>query len=165
MKRVRTFVPRNVLKELLARPGGKDRDEAIAAACEQVEMLREKSLEALDLAIDAIEAAARGSVRSKLSGEELSTILAEGDRIVNLAGTFGLAHLDAAARSLCDLAHALIESGVHDAEPVLVHARALKLFSPKDKSLAESQAELVLAELARFRAHFGAKPLLGADPC
>ncbi|HEY1612365.1 MAG TPA: hypothetical protein VGF97_01575 [Rhizomicrobium sp.] len=158
----RVFHPRNILQELLSRPGGKDRDQCITAALEQIESLRRPSLDAVDRAIAAIETMAREHAAG-LSRLDLANILQQGDLIVSIAGTYGHANLDMAARSLCDLAHALIEKERHDAEPIVVHARALRLFSSRAQPLTQAEAELVFAELARFRAHFGATCLLAAD--
>ena len=162
-KRVRIFVPRNVLQELLGRPGGKSRDDAVAGALEQIETLRDASLAALDATIEAVEIAARGPATGRFAPADLENMLQQADLIVTLAGTFGLEHLDAAARSLCDLTYVLLQIGRTDAEPVRVHARALRLFSPKNPPLSAKEAQLVLAELARFRSYFGAKSLLAAE--
>jgi hypothetical protein len=152
-------VPHNVLRELLTRPGGKSRINAIADAESEVETLRATSLEAIEAAIESIEAAARGQMTGRLSRAELECVLKEADLIVALADTFGLTHLDAAGRSLCDLTSSFLTTGQHDADPVRVHARALRLFSPKNKPLSDEEAQMVLTELVRFCAHFGARPL------
>src|SRR5215469_1343077 len=89
-------VPHNVLRELLSRPGGKSRVNAIADAESEVETLRATSLEAIEAAIESIEAAARGQMTGRLSHAELECVLKEADLIVALADTFGLTHLDAA---------------------------------------------------------------------
>jgi hypothetical protein len=155
-------IPRNALLDLLSRPGGKSRDQAIAEAENEVETLRATSLDAIELAIASIEATARGQMSQQLSDDELERVLAEADVIVGLAQIFGLAHLDAASRSMCDLASALIAAGRRDAQPVRVHVRALRLFAPRSTPLSDDEVKLVLAELARFRAHFGVRPLHAA---
>ena len=157
-KKARVFLPPSNLKDQLSRAGGKSRDEAVNAAIAGVEMLREKSMGAIELAIEAVEAVAEQGTNGALSESNLKDVLRNADEIVELAGTFRLQNLDAAGRSLCDLVGLLLKSSPYPAEPIAVHARALRLFAPGRPSLSAAQIEVVMGELARFRAFFEAKP-------
>lgn len=154
--KARVFLPPNALKALLSRPGGKSRDEAIAAALAGIESLRTISMDAVERAIDSVEEAARQSRQTTLNPEELERIAQDADLIITLAGTYGCAHLDAAGRSLCDLVRCLLRIAPCPTEPVVVHARALKLFAPSKAPMSDEEAQTVLDELAKFRAHFDA---------
>jgi len=157
-KKARIYLPASTLKEQLSRPGGKSRDEAVKAAIAGVETLREKSMDAIDAAIKAVEAVAHEGTNGVLTESKLHDVLRNADEIVELAGTFRLENLDAAGRSLCDLVGLLLKTSPYPAEPIVVHARALRLFAPGRPSLSAAQTEVILAELARFRAFFEAKP-------
>ena len=161
-KKARIFVPPSNLKEQLSRPGGKSRDDAVKAAIAGVEALREQSMGAIDTAIQAVEAAAQEGTGGTLTEANLNDVLRSADEIVELAGTFHLENLDAAARSLCDLVGLLFKTSPYPAAPVAVHARALRLFAPGRPSLSSIEIEMVFAELGRFRAFFEAKPAAGA---
>lgn len=154
--KARVFLPPNALKALLSRPGGKTRDEAIMAALAGIESLRTISMEAVERAIDSVQLAARQGKRDTLDAAELERLAQDADLIVTLAGTYGCAHLDAAGRSLCDLVRVLLRIAPCPTEPVLVHARALKLFAPGKPPMSDEAAQIVLDELAKFRAHFEA---------
>ena len=157
-KKARVFLPPSSLKEQLSRPGGKSRDEAVNAAIAGVEMLRENSMSAIDEAIQAVEAVAQQGTNGALSEANLKDVLRNADEIVELAGTFRLENLDTAGRSLCDLVGLLLKTSPYPAEPIAVHARALRLFAPGRPALSAEQNEVILGELARFRAFFEAKP-------
>jgi len=157
-KKARIYLPASTLKEQLSRPGGKSRDEAVKAAIAGVETLREQSMDAIDSAIKAVEAVAQEGTNGMLTESKLQDVLRNADEIVELAGTFQLQNLDAAGRSLCDLVGLLLKTSPYPAEPIVVHARALRLFAPGRPSLSAAQIEVILGELARFRAFFEAKP-------
>jgi hypothetical protein len=157
-KKARIYLPASTLKEQLSRPGGKSRDEAVKAAMAGVEALREKSMDAIDSAIQAVEAVAQEGSNGVLTEAKLHDVLRNADEIVELAGTFHLENLDAAGRSLCDLVGLLLKTSPYPAEPIVVHARALRLFAPGRPSLSAAQTEVILGELSRFRAFFEAKP-------
>jgi hypothetical protein len=157
-KKARVYLPASNLKEQLSRPGGKSRDEAVSAALAGVEALRENSMSAIDTAIKAVEAVAQEGTNGTLTESKLKEVLRNADEIVELAGTFQLDNLDAAGRSLCDLVGLLLKTSPIPAEPIVVHARALRLFAPGRASLSAPHAEVILGELARFRAFFEAKP-------
>jgi len=161
-KKARIFVPPSNLKEQLSRPGGKTRDDAVKAAIAGVEALREQSMDVIDTAIQAVEAAAQEGSNGTLTEAKLNDVLRNADEIVEMAGTFGLENLDAAARSLCDLVGLLVKTSPYPAAPIAVHARALRLFAPGRPSLSSVEIEMIFAELGRFRAFFEAKPAAGA---
>jgi hypothetical protein len=157
-KKVRNFLPPNALTALLLRPDGKTRDEAIVAALEGIESLRATSIEAIGRAIEAIEVAACQGAQDTLNCDDLERVARDADFIISLAGAYGFTNLDTAGRSLCDLIRTLLKVAPCPAEPVVVHARALKLFAPNKPAMSSEEAQMVLQELAKIRAYFGATP-------
>jgi hypothetical protein len=159
MKKV--YFPKIKLQEMLMRPGGIARDEAIQNA---IENLREESGESntvIEEAIAAIAAIASGAKGNVLSAEDMAGILAQADQIVTLAGTFGYTYLDRAARGLCDMTDGLIRTKRPDAAPIHVHVMALRLFSPTAGTPSEAEAEKVLSELASVMAFYNFTPMDG----
>lgn len=147
------FFTQTRLSELAARSGGMTRDDAIEGAMKSLESMRELS----DVEIRKSIAAMSDIVRtpgSTLDDEGLLAIQGMADQIVTLAGTFGHAALDAAARSLCDIADGLLRTGRHDRQPIAVHVQTLQLMAPGVVTLSEEHCDRLLGELARVAAHF-----------
>lgn len=95
MRKPLSFIPQQRLTSLLSKGGGITATEAIARASQRLEAIRTQCVDALDAKIDmlAAESAAPASTM-------IYSLAAD---IYNLAGTFGLDELAAAAKSLCDL--------------------------------------------------------------
>ena len=89
-----------------------------------------------------------------LDEAQMSDVLRHADQIVTLAGTFCYPALDAAAKSLCDIADGLLRAGLHDRSPVAVHVQTLHLLAPGAMTLSPEHAGTILAELAKVTAHF-----------
>jgi hypothetical protein len=151
---VKVLFPKIKLQELLARPGGIARGEAVEAAISNLSSIREEGDTAIEAAIAQIEKIASGVRADYLSHEEMRAILLQADQIVTFAGTFGYSALDQATRDLCDVTDGLIRSGLHTAEPVLVHVKAIRMFAPSSTPVPEPVANQVLAELAKVKAHY-----------
>jgi hypothetical protein len=151
-------VPEMQLAKLAKQPGGRLRDEAIAAAETRVETLRGDGVDGIEAAIAEIEAVAKASANGQLSTKQFMIIQELADRIITLSGTFGFKRLDIVARSLADLTNLLLASGTGPVAPVLVHARAARLFAPKADPLPEEGAQKILAELKKVLEHFGPPP-------
>lgn len=161
MKKV--YFPKIKLQEMLLRPGGIGRDEAIAGAIESVRADSGESDAEIEKAIAAIASIAAGARGNVLSEENMKKILEQADQIVTLAGTFGYDYLDRAARGLCDMADGLIRSQCSDAAPIHVHVMALRLFSPGAATPSVAEAEKVLSELASVMAFYNFSSLDAAS--
>lgn len=151
--------PKTRLQQLLLRPGGITRDQAVQAAVSNMRAECGDSIAELSNAIAAISAVAARASNGRLSSADMETILEQGDHIVSLAGTFEYEHLDRAARALCDITHGLLRVGCGDAAPIHVHVMALQLFSPAAAMPSEAEAERVLRELDAVMAHYQFMPL------
>jgi hypothetical protein len=96
----------------------------------------------------------------------MRAVLRHADQIVTLAGTFCYPALDAAAKSLCDVADGLLRAGMCNRGPVAVHVQTLHLLAPGNMTLSPEHAEKMLAELAKVVDHFAFDSLAavtGAD--
>src|SRR5512135_1587383 len=101
----RFYMPKTRLAELAARAGGPPRDIAIENVMKSLESMRGESDTEIGKSITAMEKAVFDPAnKGKLSNDQLVLVLRGADQIVTLAGTFGYVSLDAAARSLCDVA-------------------------------------------------------------
>ncbi len=160
----KVFFPTTRLAELAARPGGLMRDEAISAAADSLESMRAESEAAIRTAIAAMEEIAFArDVGDFLDAQRLTAILKHADQIVTLAGMFGYAALDTAARSLCALADGLLRSGQYDRAPVSVHVQTMHLLAPGAMTLSPEHAAQMLGELAKVTEHFNFGSLAAAS--
>jgi hypothetical protein len=146
--------PKTRFSELAARKGGVVREIAVEEALNSIEASRGESDAVIETSIAAIEAIAYPA-DGKLSAPQMREILRLADQIVTLAGLFRYHDLDTAARSLCDLTDGLLNAGLSDAAPVIVHAQALRLMAPGSALLATPQeAKRILDGLKRILDHF-----------
>ena len=152
MKKV--YFPKIKLQEMLLRPGGIARDDALQTASENLRAESGESNTVIEEAIAVIAAIAAGAKANGLSEQEMKAVLEQADQIVTLAGTFGYAYLDRAARGLCDMADGLIRTQCRDAAPIHVYVMALRLFSPTAAAPSQAEAEKVLSELASVTAFY-----------
>ena len=145
--RVTTLYPHNRLGELIGRPGGRDRANAIAAAAQVLETHRQPALCEIDALIVALEE----KPVAKIDPATMADIGMLADRIVCLALLLDLAPLAEAAMRLCDLG--LASGEAPRADPVAVHVKALRLLAPGAPALSMQEAETVLAGLAGLVRH------------
>lgn len=143
---------RNVLGELLKRPGGVPRDRAISAAMRGIESLRPGMLQALADEVAEVEQIA-ASFADPLSADEIMELLRREDVIFNLAGTYGYAELRAVAAGLGDLLVEGYLTGNCPQTPVIVHVQAARMFAPHAAPMAESEGATLLGRLAKVRSH------------
>lgn len=155
----KTYFPKTRLQQLLLRPGGISRDQAIQGANANIRAHGADSAAEVANAIAAIAAIAARSSNGRMSSAEMEKILEQGDHIVSLAGTFGYDHLERAARALCDITYGLVRTGCGDAAPIHVHVMALRLFSPMAATPSVAEAEKVLSELASVMEFYGFTPI------
>lgn len=102
---------------------------------------------------------------NRLSEEEMRAILRHGDQIVTLAGMFCYERLDTATRSLCDLTDGMLNAGLLDAAPIIVHVKAVRLMAPGSAELAPDEAERVFAGLEKVLSHFQFGSLSSVADC
>ncbi|MEY4708190.1 MAG: hypothetical protein RJB58_1913 [Pseudomonadota bacterium] len=153
------YFPKIKLQEMLLRPGGIARDEAIHTAIENLRAESGESNKVIEDAIAAIAGIAAGAKANMLPQADMKAIMEQADQIVTVAGTFGYEYLDRAARGLCDITDGLIRTGCGDAAPIHVHVMALRLFSPMAAAPSVAEAEKVLSELASVKAFYGFTPI------
>jgi len=155
--------PKTRFAELAARAGGVVRETAVEEALNNIEASRDESDAVIESSIAAIEAIAY-SAGAELPAPQMREILRFADQIVTLAGLFRYHDLDAAARSLCDLTDGLLNAGLSDSAPVIVHAQALRLMAPGAAMLtAPEEAQRILDGLRRILDYFHFTPLSNDD--
>lgn len=150
----RMFFAPSRLAKLVRLPGGKPRDAAIADANRNIEAQKQFLTEGIREAALSIEAVVLGVEGPVISSPHSEIVLRHCDRIIGLAGTLGLASLEAAARSLCDLIACLAHSGEIAKAPVAVHVQALHRLSERPAEFAPEEERVLLAQLARLLAHY-----------
>ena len=150
------YFPKLRLTEKVMAAGGITREDAVAAAIENVQSISAEGDAVMAGSIRAIEKIIAGC-GGRLDAPALSEILVHADQVITLAGTFGYDYLDRATRSLCDTIDCLLEADMTDLAPVAVHADAMRLFAPGKGGPTGDAAEGVLAELARVQAHYRGK--------
>lgn len=156
--------PKTRLAELAARSGGQTRDDAIDGAMKTLDSMRGESDAEIGKAIAAMEQIVFArNASGMLDDAQMLAVQCHADQVVTLAGTFGYAALDAAARSLCDIADGFLRSGLHDLKPIAVHVQTMHLLAPGAMALSAEHSELVLGELAKVTGHFNFGSL-GATP-
>lgn len=150
----KVYFPKIRLQEMLGRPGGMTREDALAAALENVRSISGEGDQLIEEAIARIESISAAHQNNSLSKEQLTEVLNQADQIVTLAGTFGYVALDRATRALCDIADGLLRNNMDHAAPVLVHAKALRFFAPSGTARSDDEARGVLSELGKIRAFY-----------
>ncbi len=158
----KVYFPKIRLQEMLNRPGGISRDQALEGAISNLDDMKGEGNIIIENAIAAIEALSAQVNGGKLAPEVMKEILEQADQVVTLAGTFAYVALDRAARGLCDITDGLMQAGKGDAAPVLVHVRALRMFAPRSIPLGKEASDQVLAELEKIMVFYDLRPL--AEP-
>jgi len=148
-----TPVP-NRLGKLLRKPGGIAREQALQAATENVETLREEFVGAIPGEIAALEAILAAGGR-KITAESLDAMLRRADQLLTLSGTYGFDRLDTVVKRFCDLASGMIDKHIEDLAPVSVHLRAMRLVCPGAAEVSETEVDHILTGLAQVHTHYG----------
>jgi hypothetical protein len=150
---------KNRLGQLLRIPGGVAREEAVEAATQAVETLRDEYVNAIPGEIAALEAIITASGRKRVASHELQAMLDRAGHLLTLSGTFGYDLLDEVVKRFCDLTTGMIEKDICDVAPVDVHLRAMRLVCPGGPELDEAQADHMLSGLELVHTHYGIKRL------
>jgi hypothetical protein len=160
---MKTYFPTTRLSQLGARPGGLSRDEAVAAAMVSLEAERTGADREIQRSVTAMEHIVQGVRAAAVSKTEILDVLRHADQLVTVAGMFGYSDLDAAARSLCDIADGLLRHEIYERAPLAVHVQTLRLLAPGGPPLQPGHGAILLEELAKVAQHFnfgslGGKP-------
>ena len=148
---------KNRLGQMLRKPGGIARDEAVAAAGSNVETLRGRFVKAIPNEIAALEAILNVAGRKRVSKEELDAMLNRAGQLLTLSGTFGFDRLDLVVKRFCDLALGMIDKDLDMVAPVSVHLRAMRLVCPGGAGISDSEADHMLKSLEGVHAYLGIK--------
>lgn len=146
---------KNRLGQMLRKPGGIGRAEAIESAGKNVEMLREEFVAAIPGEVAALEMVLEAAGRKHLSAAQLDAMLRRAGQLLTLSGTFGYDLLDQVVKRFCDFAMGMIEKNLHEAAPIDVHLRTMRLVCPGGRELSEAEADHMLTQLAAVHAHYG----------
>jgi|WetSurMetagenome_2_1015567.scaffolds.fasta_scaffold763747_1 hypothetical protein len=146
---------RNELGERLSRPGGINRDKAVAEAGKRVETLRIPCEEAITHDIACLEKIV-AEAGAEIGARGLEQALDAAARLLTLSGTFGFPLLDAVAERFCDLCSGMQERAITVTAPLRVHISAMRLVWKT--GLDGAQAALILDELSRIHAYYGLEP-------
>jgi len=151
-----THFPKTRLSELVGRLGGINRSDAVEQAKKQLETMRAKSDEVILASMTALEKVVyKPHSASAYSRAQMNEILALGDQIVTLAGTFSYEALDRATRSMCDVADGLARNKRDDVASIHVHMRAMRMLAPGATALPQEHVDMMLAELSKILTHHG----------
>jgi len=145
--KARITTPRSGLGDLAARSGGLSREAALQQAAQELEAQGDEAAKEIDAQLGAIGDIIRLVVDGHIAGGPLTALTQRADTIVTIAGTFGLAHIEEAAKSLCHVlaqAEKLPELRI---EPIRAHADAMLLLS--HARLTDKDATMLLGELAK----------------
>ncbi|MBY0563591.1 MAG: hypothetical protein K2P58_05315 [Hyphomonadaceae bacterium] len=144
MIKVRTFHPVVRLKALLAQTGGITVGEALSRARQNLDLIRDDCIAAVDSKLDQI-----GALWQSQSPDRFAEMYRLANQVFAEAGAMGYAELSAASHSLCTLL-----AGAHEAPPsgaaVHVHIEAMRALRRLDSD--ESARVAVLQGLRTLAA-------------
>jgi len=152
---VKIIPVKNRLGQLLHKPGGISRDDAVSAAKGNVETLRGRFVKAIPAEIAALEALLAAADRKHIGKDELEAMLGRAGQLLTLSGTFGFGQLDEVVKRFCDLAMGMIEKDLDQTEPVAVHLRAMRLVCPGGAAISQTEAAHMLESLERVHRYLG----------
>jgi len=145
----RIFKTENKLARIARQPGGKTIDEALQAAEQRIESVRDRCLASLIEKSEQLSAIAAGD-RAAGAAATLDGLYDVSNAIFGVAGAFGLDALAEAACSLCDLVHKFRCGEAVNWSAVDVHVDGIRLLSGG----RTQGAETVLEGLRQVRARF-----------
>lgn len=137
---VRTFKYVNRLAKALGRRSGLTLQEAVTAADERLEVLRERSLREVDRTI--LDIAALAQAAKSLDDPRVQQIYVAANRIVAIAGVFEKDELGEAAYSLCELISRFRAVERWSSDMVAVHVDALQAMRAAQSHTAAHRAAL-----------------------
>lgn len=145
MSVVRKFRPPNRLSKLISSRGGLMAKDAIKAAEDGVESLRESCMAELDAVLAEIEL--RFSPGTGREAESFETLYALTLRIIDVGAFVADAGVDQGAISLATLTDSCAEAGVWRWDAIDVHLNALRLLRSVGASLPPADRQAMLEGL------------------
>lgn len=149
---VRKFRPPNRLAKMIGDRGGLLAKDAIAAAEEGVESLREASMAALDEALAEIDRRFGQGVEGR-EAESFEALYLLGSRVIDVSAFVMDSGVDKAAVSLCSLADACADAKTWRWDAVDVHLNALRLLRAMGAALPAEQREAMIEGLYQVSHH------------
>ena len=147
----KVFSVENRLARIARQPGGKSVAEALKAAEQRIESVRERCEGALSVKAEQMVAVAAGD-RASDGAATLDRLYDIANAIFGVAGAFGLDALAEAACSLCDLVYRFRGGEAVNWAAVDVHVDGIRLLATGKSG--DAAAETVLAGLRQVRARF-----------
>ena len=123
---VKYLWPENELMALVAQPGGKTREQAVAGARECLETIRDLAVTGIDDAVASIERVLQEAGPRSLGPGDIQDILKYADRMAAIALAFDLPILAQVAECMGEVGAALLECDVRSPAPMEVHVRAAR---------------------------------------
>jgi hypothetical protein len=151
MSIARFTVPKQRLAQLLRTPGGPPAAEALAAARDNLTVLKPQCVGELKALLEQAEKTFAGL--KAYDEAALAELYDASVRGIGLGDLCGAGSVDVALHSLCDLLDHLQTQETYDAEAVGVHLRAWRLLITTE--LPPEGAEQVLAGLNKVSALYG----------
>ncbi len=144
MKPGNVFKYENRLAKSVVSKGGMSASEALSAAQQAVEQVREPTLAEIDA--NLAEICALGERLKAASGadeEALQSMYVCANRVVAMGGVFGLGELGQAAYSLCELVSRFQTLDRYQGSMVQVHLDGLRLLRSPDDHSAEIRQQVL----------------------
>jgi len=129
----------NRLGKLIATPGGRKLDVAVATAEANIESLRPGMLAEVDQALEGLRAAAG---RDDLAAR--TEVYNRATAIVGFAGLCGLTRVGEVAYNLCELSDRYLEAGLWNAAAVAAHIQTMGVLRMADLPEDSPEAQAVL---------------------
>jgi hypothetical protein len=153
MSTARFTVPKQRLAELMRKPGGVPAEEALKAAAENLQELRAPCLAELQDLLEAADATF-ARIGAGFDDAGLAELYETAVKGIGLGEVSGVASIDLALNSFCDLLDHLRTNQRYDREAVGVHLRAWRLLMSADLPAEGCQA--VLSGLHKVSALYSA---------
>jgi len=155
---VLTHFPKNRLAELVGRFGGLKKEEAVAAATRELDVLRPEADKTIIATLASLEELVEAAwKRRDYSPALVKSLLPPADQIVTLAGTYGYTAMDKAAKSLCDLLDGMLRENRNELASIRVHVQTMRMITP-GHVLPPDHVEVLLFELSKVLDHHGILP-------
>lgn len=132
------------LAQLVLRPGGITADEAVAAAEQSLEGLRDRGMSEMAATLGRMNALAAELAPGDAAGRG-SEVYTLSNSLVGIAGVFGRGGLGEIALSLCTLVERLLLAGRWDAQAVRLHLDTMRLLL--DGTVSEAEMRTIGAAL------------------
>jgi hypothetical protein len=151
MTKVQVVAVENRLAKLAREPGGRTIEQALKAAEERIESVRDVSVASLVEKAEQMAVAA-AAARESNDPESFGAVYEVSNAIYGIASAFALHALAEAAFSLCDLADHFRSGGEVNWPAIDVHVDGIRLLAALREKAGAQGAESILEGLRRVRA-------------